>query len=211
MESQTRIAVARKIIEDFPREVCCKDPFRVLIGTLLSQRTKDEQTELAEKLLFERYSTPQTLAQAKEIQLYPLIKNSGMYRQKAKRIIQIAQILMSEHKGVVPNDIDCLLSLPGVGRKTANIVLYVCFGIPTLAVDTHVHRISNRLGWVQTKTPEQTEIQLMPLIPENLWGPLNGSMVNFGKAVCKPFKPVCQICAFSDGCPSSSILNPKRS
>ncbi len=209
MEFQTRIAVARKIIEDFPREICCKDPFRVLIGTVLSQRAKDEQTELAEKLLFERYSTPQALAQARESQIYPLIKNSGMYRQKAKRIIEIAQILMNDYQGIVPSHLDRLLCLPGVGRKTANIVLYVCFGIPALAVDTHVHRIANRLGWLQTKTPEQTEMRLKPLVPETLWGPLNGSMVNFGKAVCKPIKPLCQICAFSDPCPSS-ILQKKR-
>jgi endonuclease-3 len=96
--------------------------------------------------------------------------------------------------------LDDLLKLPGVGRKTANIVLFVSFGIPSLAVDTHVHRISNRLGWVKTKNPEETEFKLMELIPKELWGPLNGSMVEFGKQICKPVKPECKNCPIEKYC-----------
>lgn len=210
MDNDLRISTARKIIDGFPRFVSCKDPFRVLIGTLLSQRTKDAHTEVAEKNLFEAYATPYDLMKLQEAQLYPLIRVSGMYRQKAARIIEISRILVDEFEGHVPDTIDGLLSLPGVGRKTANIVLNLCFGVPALAVDTHVHRISNRLGWVSTKTPEQTETALMPLIPDSLWGPLNGSMVNFGKEVCKPVHPRCPNCPFNAYCPSSTITGEQQ-
>lgn len=192
--------VANIIIEKFPRDHFNKDPFYVLISTVLSQRSKDENTEIAAKNLFKKFKNPAELANAKPEDLYELIKPAGLYRQKAKRIIQIAKILQEKYNGKVPNSLDDLLKLPGVGRKTANIVLFVSFGIPSLAVDTHVHRISNRLGWVKTKNPEETEFKLMELIPKELWGPLNGSMVEFGKQICKPVKPECKNCPIEKYC-----------
>lgn len=192
--------VANIIIEKFPRDHFNKDPFYVLISTVLSQRSKDENTEIAAKNLFKKFKNPAELANAKSEDLYELIKPAGLYRQKAKRIIQIAKILQEKYNGKVPNSLDDLLKLPGVGRKTANIVLFVSFGIPSLAVDTHVHRISNRLGWVKTKNPEETEFKLMELIPKELWGPLNGSMVEFGKKICKPVKPECKNCPIEKYC-----------
>jgi endonuclease-3 len=192
--------VANMIIEKFPRDHFNKDPFYVLISTVLSQRSKDENTEIAAKNLFKKFKNPAELANAKPEDLYELIKPAGLYRQKAKRIIQIAKILQEKYNGKVPNSLDDLLKLPGVGRKTANIVLFVSFGIPSLAVDTHVHRISNRLGWVKTKNPEETEFKLMELIPKELWGPLNGSMVEFGKQICKPVKPECKNCPIEKYC-----------
>ena len=192
--------VANLIIEKFPRVHFNKEPFYVLVSTVLSQRSKDENTEVAAKNLFEKFKNPAELANAKPEELHELIKPAGLYRQKAKRIIQIAKILQENYNGKVPDSFDELLKLPGVGRKTANIVLYVSFGIPSLAVDTHVHRISNRLGWVKTKNPEETEFKLMKLIPKNLWRPLNGSMVEFGKKICKPVKPDCKNCPIKKYC-----------
>lgn len=192
--------VARKIVELFPRNFEERDPFKVLVTTVLSHRTKDENTERASQRLFEVYGSVEELAKAKPEDLYELIKASGMYKQKAERIVRIAREIMEKYGGKVPNTLDELLKLPGVGRKTANIVLWVSFGKPALAVDTHVHRISNRLGWVKTKRPEETEEELKKLLPPELWGPLNGSMVEFGRKVCKPLRPRCAECPLREMC-----------
>ncbi|SHH43812.1 endonuclease III [Thermosipho atlanticus] len=192
--------IAKLIIEKFPRDLKIKDPFYVLISTILSQRSKDENTEIATKNLFGKYKNSKELSKAQPNELYELIKPAGLYRQKADRIIKISKILEKKYNGKVPNTLEELLKLPGVGRKTANIVLYISFGKPALAVDTHVHRISNRLGWVKTKTPEDTEFELMKLLPKELWGPLNGAMVEFGKNVCKPVKPDCKNCPLEKYC-----------
>ena len=195
---------ARKIIELFPREHKERDPFKVLVKTILSQRTRDENTDEAARRLFEAgYDTPEKLANASPEELYDLIRPAGMYRQKARRIIEVSKKIVEEFGGRVPDTLEELVSLPGVGRKTANIVLYVSFGKPALAVDTHVHRISNRLGWVKTKTPEQTEMELMKILPKELWGPINGSMVEFGRRICLPRNPKCSECVFKKECPSS--------
>lgn len=192
--------VARKIVELFPRNFEERDPFKVLVTTVLSQRTKDENTERASQRLFEVYGSVEELAKAKPEDLYELIRASGMYKQKAERIVRIAREIVEKYGGKVPNTLDELLKLPGVGRKTANIVLWVSFGKPALAVDTHVHRISNRLGWVKTKRPEETEEELKKLLPPELWGPLNGSMVEFGRRVCKPLRPRCAECPLREMC-----------
>lgn len=192
--------VARKIVELFPRNFEERDPFKVLVTTVLSHRTKDENTERASQRLFEVYGSVEELAKAKPEDLYELIRASGMYKQKAERIVRIAREIMEKYGGKVPNTLDELLKLPGVGRKTANIVLWVSFGKPALAVDTHVHRISNRLGWVKTKRPEETEEELKKLLPPELWGPLNGSMVEFGRKVCKPLRPRCAECPLREMC-----------
>lgn len=192
--------IAKEIIERFPRDHGETDPFRVLISTVLSQRTRDENTERAAAKLFEVYRTPEDLARAKPEDLYDLIKESGMYKQKAERIVKISKIIVEKYGGKVPDTLEELLKLPGVGRKTANIVLWVGYGKPALAVDTHVHRISNRLGWVKTKTPEETEKALKRLLPKKLWGPINGSMVEFGRNVCRPVNPKCEDCFLKEHC-----------
>lgn len=181
--------VAAKIIELFPRIHQDSDPYRVLVSTVLSQRTRDENTEVASKKLFSVYPDVFAIAKAKPEDLYNLIKAAGMYRQKAERIVEISKIIVETYNGKVPDTLEELTKLPGVGRKTANIVLNVSFGKAALAVDTHVHRISNRLGWIKTKQPEQSEFELQKILPEELWGPLNGSMVEFGRRVCKPVNP----------------------
>ncbi len=184
----------------FPRDGFSKDPFKILISTILSQRTRDENTELATARLFKKFPDLASLATARPEDLYDLIRPSGMYKQKALRIIQVVQKLLHEYDARVPDDLEELLKLPGVGRKTANIVLYHAFGKDALAVDTHVHRISNRLGFVKTSRPEQTEERLSKLIPKELWGPLNGSMVEFGKTICQPRRPKCHLCHFKEEC-----------
>lgn len=193
-------AIAEKIIKSFPRYRHHKDPFRILISTVLSQRTRDENTEIASNRLFNFYRDAEELSKANPEDLYELIKTSGMYRQKSTRIVKIAKIIHNKFDNNVPNNLEDLVSLPGVGRKTANIVLFVGFGIPAMAVDTHVHRIANRIGWVNTNKPDDTEEKLVALIPEDLWGPLNGSMVEFGKSICKPQNPLCEKCLIRHCC-----------
>lgn len=192
--------LSKLIIEHFPRPHSETDPYKVLITTILSQRSRDENTDVAAKQLFEMYNNIEIIANLNPTQLYDLIKPAGLYKEKAERIVQVSRIILEEYNGVVPDTLEKLLRLPGVGRKTANIVLYVGFGRPALAVDTHVHRISNRLGWVNTKRPEDTEEQLTKILDPELWGPINGSMVEFGKNICKPVSPKCEICFLKDCC-----------
>jgi endonuclease-3 len=192
--------IVEKIVKLFPRGRFSSDPFRILICTILSQRTRDENTERACEKLFARYRDVFELAKASATDLYELIRESGMYKQKAERIVEVAKILVEKYSGKIPNKLEELLKLPGVGRKTANIVLYQGFGQPAIAVDTHVHRISNRLGLVKTKRPDETEEQLKKLIPKHLWGPMNGSMVEFGRRICQPIKPKCEACPLNSEC-----------
>jgi len=196
---------AEKIIYMFPRVNSETDPYRVLIETVLSQRTKDENTERAFKSLFSHYKNVFEISKLEPEDIYGLVKPAGMYKQKSERIIKISKILIEKYNGKVPDELEELIKLPGVGRKTANIVLYVSFGKEALAVDTHVHRISNRLGWVKTKKTEDTEVQLKKIIPSELWGPLNGSMVNFGQKICKPISPKCLECMLNEFCPSKRV------
>jgi endonuclease-3 len=198
--NQTIINTAETIIKEFPKTHTNTDPYVVLITTILSQRSKDENTEKASNQLFQDGWDVYEVAKKDPEELYDKIKPSGMYRQKAKNIVETSKVLIKEYQGKVPPDIEKLTQLPGVGRKTANIVLWISFGIPTMAVDTHVHRIANRLGWINTKTPEKSEYALMEILPSRLWGPINGSMVEFGKAICKPRTPLCSLCPINQSC-----------
>lgn len=198
--NQTIINTAETIIKEFPKTHTNTDPYVVLITTILSQRSKDENTEKASNQLFQDGWDVYEVAKKDPEELYDKIKPSGMYRQKAKNIVETSKVLIKEYQGKVPPDIEKLTQLPGVGRKTANIVLWISFGIPAMAVDTHVHRIANRLGWINTKTPEKSEYALMEILPSRLWGPINGSMVEFGKAICKPRTPLCSLCPINQSC-----------
>ncbi|HQC16070.1 endonuclease III [Mesotoga sp. HF07.pep.5.2.highcov] len=200
-------AVSSWIVVNFPREQEYGDPFKVLVSTILSQRTRDENTEEASRRLFSVYPDPQSLIDAKPEDLYDLIKASGMYRQKAARIINCARMIVESFAGEVPDTLEELVTIPGVGRKTANIVLNVSFKKEALAVDTHVHRIANRLGWVKTKTPDDTEFELMKILPPSIWGPVNGSMVEFGREICRPIGPKCNLCGISQCCEYFSLVS----
>jgi len=177
-----------------------KKPFHVLVGTILSQRTRDSQTDAAAQNLFERFATPDELANAPLKEIEKLIRNVNYHKTKAKRIREIAKIIAERFNGKVPQDIKLLMSLPGVGRKTANCVLLYGFGKPVLPVDTHVHRIANRLGWIKTKTPEETEQALKKIITPD-WIPfVNDLFVKHGQTLCKPNRPYCDRCPIADLC-----------
>ena len=175
-------------------------PFRILIATILSARTKDENTTKAADKLFKLYGTPQKLAKAKVKDVEKVIKSVGFYHVKSKRIIEVANLILSKYNGKVPADIDKLVDMPGVGRKTANCVLVYAFEKPAIPVDTHVHRISNRLGLVDTKTPEETEIALREKIPKKYWLDINNTFVMYGQNICKPISPMCDVCKIRKTC-----------
>lgn len=176
------------------------DPYRVLIRTILSQRTRDENTDRASAQLFSQYHTMTEIAGADPARLEPLIRPAGFYRVKAQRIVEVSKKLLDEFKGQVPDDIKNLLKLPGVGRKTANCVLVYGFQKPAIPVDVHVHRISNRLGLVKTKTPEETEVELEKIVPKEYWIELNDLMVQFGQTICRPQSPRHEECPLQDIC-----------
>ncbi|MBN2067123.1 MAG: endonuclease III [Candidatus Diapherotrites archaeon] len=180
--------------------VLSKDPFMVLIATVLSQRTRDANTALATDQLFERYSTAGEIAAAPLADIRKLVRPAGFYKVKAKRVKEISARIVEKNGGVVPSDLESLVSLPGVGRKTANCVLVYGFGVEAIPVDVHVHRISNRVGLVKTASPEQTEAALEKAIPKKHWIELNHLMVKYGQAVCLPRNPKCMQCEIRRQC-----------
>ena len=175
-------------------------PFSILIGTILSARTKDESTTKVVKILFSKYKNPKQLANAKLKDVEKIIKPIGFYHVKSKRIIEVAKIIDSKYKGKVPEDLDTLVQLPGVGRKTANCVLVYAFEKPAIPVDIHVHRISNRLGLVETKNPEETEQELMKKVDKKFWIDINDTFVMYGQNICKPISPMCDVCKIKRSC-----------
>jgi endonuclease-3 len=176
------------------------DPFKILITTILSQRTRDENTRRASAQLFSMYPDVVSLANADEETVERLVRPSGFYHTKAKSIISIARTLLREYGGHVPSDIDKLLELPSVGRKTANCVLAYGFRIPSIPVDTHVHRIVNRLSIVKSKDPEETERQLREKVKRDYWLDINEEFVRFGQRVCRPVRPRCLVCTLKSCC-----------
>ena len=175
-------------------------PFSILIGTILSARTKDESTTKVVKILFLKYKNPKQLANAKLKDVEKIIKPIGFYHVKSKRIIEVAKIIDSKYKGKVPEDLETLVELPGVGRKTANCVLVYAFEKPAIPVDIHVHRISNRLGLVETKNPEETEQELMKKVDKKFWIDINDTFVMYGQNICKPISPMCDVCKIKRSC-----------
>jgi len=175
-------------------------PFSILIGTILSARTKDEATAKAVRELFSKYKNPKELANAKLKDIEKIIKSIGFFHVKSKRIIEVANIIHTKYKDKVPDDLDTLVQLPGVGRKTANCVLVYAFEKPAIPVDIHVHRISNRLGLVDTKNPEETEQELMKKIKKKYWIDINDTFVMYGQNICKPISPMCDVCQIKKSC-----------
>jgi len=186
------------------------DPFKILISTILSARTKDANTKEATETLFAKYKTPEDLANADQEEIEKLIYKAGFYRVKAVRIKEVSQILLDRYAGKVPKDFEDLVNLPGVGAKTANCVLVYAFKIPSIPVDTHVHRISNRLNWVNTKKPEETEAELKKKIPKEHWLRINSTFVKFGQQLCLPNNPKCESCPISEVCPKDFSMESER-
>ncbi len=182
-----------------------RDPFQVLVSCLISLRTKDEVTAAASARLFRLGRTPEALVRVPTDTIAKAIFPAGFYRTKARTIREICRNLLEHHGGKVPDTLDDLLTLKGVGRKTANLVLTIGFGKPGICVDTHVHRISNRLGIVGTKTPEHTEFALRKVLPRRHWIPFNDLLVTYGQNLCKPISPLCSTCPLSALCPRIGV------
>jgi endonuclease-3 len=175
-------------------------PFQVLIGTVLSQRTRDEKTDAAARALFSRYPSSEALAVAKVEEIEALIRPVNYYRTKARRIRDICTILLARYNGRAPDTVAELIKLPGVGRKTAGCVMVYGFGRPALPVDTHVHRIANRIGLVRTRMPEETERALSDILPEKYLMSCNELMVKHGQTICRPQGPRCEECPLASAC-----------
>lgn len=176
------------------------NPFNVLVSCILSLRTHDRVTGPASERLFSLAATPAALASLDEAQIEQAIYPAGFYRNKARQLKVIARQLVEEYDGKVPDEIDTLLKFTGVGRKTANLVVTLGFGKPGICVDTHVHRICNRWGYVATKTPEQTEMALRASLPAEYWVSINDQLVTFGQNLCTPLSPYCSRCPLTAHC-----------
>lgn len=176
------------------------DPFKILIGTLLSARTRDEVTTAVIKALFSRFKNPVELSRANLSDIKKLIQKIGFYNVKASRLKEVSQLIIKKYNGEIPSNLNDLLTLPGVGRKTANCVLVYGFKKAAIPVDIHVHRISNRIGIVNTKNPEETENVLQKSIDKKYWIRVNETFVTFGQNICLPIKPKCNVCQLTKMC-----------
>jgi endonuclease III len=206
------IAILRREIRDMGIPIVTeishrsRDPFHVLISTILSLRTKDEVTRQAATRLLGKVQSPQELLLVPEEDIARLIFPVGFYKTKARTLKQICRDLIDEYEGKVPGDLEELLRLKGVGRKTANLVLTLGFHKPGICVDTHVHRVSNRLGYVKTKTPEQTEMALREKLPKEYWIEYNDLLVTWGQNTCRPISPFCSRCAVLPYCRQVGVV-----
>jgi len=181
------------------------DPFKVLISCLLSLRTKDDVTAAASQRLFAQADTPEALVRLPESQIVKLVYPVGFYNTKAGRLREVSRLILEQHGGQTPSTLDELLALPGVGRKTANLVVTLGFGLQGICVDTHVHRISNRLGLVETKPPEKTEFALRESLPAKYWIEYNDLLVAYGQSLCTPTSPWCSKCRLAGLCPAVGV------
>ena len=182
-----------------------RDPFRILISTIISLRTKDDVTRAASEKLLAIADTPQKMMRLEPRAIEEAIYPAGFYRNKARTIIDVSRTLVERHGGSVPNVFEDLLALRGVGRKTANLVVTLGFGGDGICVDTHVHRITNRWGFVRTKTPKETEFALRESLPKEYWIEINDLLVAFGQNVCKPVSPLCSRCPVHEYCARSGV------
>ncbi|MBD3391296.1 MAG: endonuclease III [Chitinivibrionales bacterium] len=202
-------AVYRVVKREFKRhtmpvvdliEIETRDPFKVLVGTILSARTKDATTAAASARLFRKVKRPADLAKLPAKQIEELIFPVGFYQNKARLLTQLPGVLDSRFNGRIPETVEELVELPGVGRKTANLVVAVAFNKPAICVDVHVHRIMNRLGYVRTTTPFDTEMKLRQILPRRYWIMINSYLVSFGQHTCLPRNPRCDICPIHRYC-----------
>jgi endonuclease-3 len=184
------------------------DPLKILIGTILSARSRDENTSKIVRKLFQKYKNARELANADLNDIKSIIHSIGFYNTKAERIKQVSKIIVEKFHGIVPNEVEDLLELPGVGRKTANCVLVYAFNKPAIPVDIHVHRISNRIGIVKTQNPKKTEEELIKKIDRKYWLILNNTFVRYGQNICLPIRPKCEICSLKYIC--NYYLNQKK-
>jgi len=214
MEIQEKIKnVMEMLIEKYPshekttlnRMRNKPDAFKILISCLLSLRTQDKNTEKASNRLFAIATTPESILSLSDNELENLIFSSGHYKKKARTLKHVSKVLLEEFNGKVPETKEELMSIKGIGPKTANIVLAFAFGKAVLPIDTHCHRIPNRLGWINTTRPESTEIELSQLLPREYWKDFNAIFVQFGQTICKPISPLCSQCSIEKLCPKIGV------
>lgn len=186
-----------------------QDPYSVLISTLISLRTKDDVTIKASLRLLDKAPDAASMLKLSEEEIANLIFPAGFYKRKAHQILEISRILMQEYDGVVPSDAELLMKLPGVGIKTANLTLNLGFAIDAICVDCHVHQISNRMGWIQTKTPEESEKALQKIMPKRFWIPLNELLVTYGQEICTSVSPKCSLCPECGNCPKVGVVKSR--
>jgi endonuclease-3 len=208
---QRALLTVERLKELYPAvtELAHQDPFQLVIATILSAQTTDRSVNLVTPELFRRYPTPADLAAADPAVVEQLIKPTGFFRLKTRRIIDASRRMVELFGGVVPNNLDDLVKLPGIGRKTANVILGVGFGVPGFAVDTHVTRLTNRLGLVRTRDPVKIEHQVCAMVPQEEWTGLSLRLILHGRRICIARRPKCEECILNDFCPSSST-RPKR-
>lgn len=206
------ISILKKETKKFKQPIVSsieKDPFKILVSCLLSLRTKDQITEIASRKLFALADTPEKMVKLPIKRIEKIIYPVGFYKRKSIIIKNISRELIEKYNSKVPDNLNDLLKLKGVGRKTANIVITQAFNKHGIAVDTHVHRISNRLGIVKTKTPEETEFELMKILPKKYWIEYNDLLVTWGQNTCVPVSPKCSICAISKYCPRIGVTKSR--
>ena len=184
---------------DAKAELVFSNPYEMLVATMLSAQCTDKQVNKVTPAVFARYPDANAMAEAKEEDLYPMVKSCG-FKTKAANIIAACRMIRDEYNGQVPDTMEDLTRLPGVGRKTANVVLYNAFGIPAFAVDTHVFRVSNRIGLCKAETVEETERQMTKLIPREKWGNAHHWLIWHGRRLCKAQRPLCEECGLKDLC-----------
>jgi len=208
------LAILSKVTESYEEPIVerqhrKRSPFRTLVSVLLSARTKDDTTGPATDRLFRVASTPKEMAALSERRIEKLIYPVGFYKTKAAHVKELARRLIDDYSGEVPKTMDELLSLPGIGRKSANLMLGVVFGIPAICVDTHVHRITNRWGYVETKSPAQTEQALREKLPRKYWIEINRLLVIYGQNVCTPQSPRCSDCRIEGYCEKIEVFRSR--
>ena len=204
-EIENALKTAETTLKRRPYVDRLKNPFKVVVSTLLSARTKDETTAIASERLFSRVKTPKDILKLTQTELEQLIYPVSFYRNKARFLFGLSRMILNDFEGKVPRTINELVKLPGVGRKTANLVISVAFGKAGVCVDTHVHRILNRWGTVSTKTPLETEMAIRRLIPKKLWSKINRILVPYGKETCTPISPYCASCPLNQICPKLGV------
>jgi len=211
LELNTVIAILEKEVAAYQVPVVdliatqTRDPYKILVATILSARTKDEVTAAAAARLFEKAADLQALAGLAESKIAKLIYPVGFFNNKAGFLAKLPIALNSKFGGKIPDDVDSLVKLPGVGRKTANLVVAVAYQKPAICVDTHVHRIMNIWGYVNTKTPFETEMVLRKKLPRKYWQRINAILVAFGQKTCRPVRPHCDVCVIEQYCPQIGI------
>ncbi|MGA0010154.1 MAG: endonuclease III [Candidatus Nanopelagicales bacterium] len=206
--ASTARRIGRILAETYPdadTELDFSTPLELLVATVLSAQSTDQRVNSVTPALFARYPDAAALAAADRAELEELIKPAGLYRSKAQSIIGLAQVICDEHGGHVPRTMDELVALPGVGRKTANVVLGNAYGVPGIAVDTHVGRLARRFGWTQQTAPDKVEADLMELFPAPEWTDLSHCMILHGRRICHARKPMCDECPLASLCPSSTV------